>query len=172
MNHGMLTIEHRFIRWRVALMELTLSHLPLSTTTTPIPDYGAGPDPHTALQIHDYLSVSFFRQPVEIKAASQSIIKLFQRVYPETVGHKYFVNVPWVMQWMMGAMKALSSADAVAKMTWMGDGTGLKGYVGEGVPKEYGGKGASLEEVGETVKWAEEDGKEESKGEDEMAPAA
>ncbi|KAH0149209.1 phosphatidylinositol transfer protein SFH5, partial [Aureobasidium melanogenum] len=65
-----------FIRWRVALMESTLESLSLPTTTTPIPDYNKGPDPHQALQIHDYLRVSFLRQPAEVKAASQKAIQL------------------------------------------------------------------------------------------------
>lgn len=79
-------------------MELTLSQLDLNSATLPIPDYGQGPDPYQAIQIHDYLSVSFFRQPPEVKASSSKIIDMFQRFYPETVSYKYFVNVPLVMQ--------------------------------------------------------------------------
>ena len=108
-----------FVRWRVALMELTLAQLKLNEADKPIPDYGQGPDPYQAIQVHDYLSVSFFRQPGEIKAASSKIIDLFQKNYPETVSYKYFVNVPLVMQWMMGAMKALISKDTFQKMTWL-----------------------------------------------------
>lgn len=96
-----------FIRWRVALMEITLAQLNLNTATKPIPDYGLGPDPYQAVQIHDYLSVSFFRQPAEIKTSSRQVIDLFQKYYPETVSFKYFVNVPLVMQYMMAAMKLL-----------------------------------------------------------------
>ena len=88
-------------------MELALAQLNLNGATKPIPEYGQGPDPYQAIQIHDCLSVSFFRQPGEIKASSSKIIDLFQRYYPETVSYKYFVNVPLIMQWMMGAMKAL-----------------------------------------------------------------
>lgn len=91
-----------FIRWRVAVMELTLQQLHLDKADKPIPDYGKGPDPYQAIQVHDYLSVSFFRQPAEIKASSRKIIELFSAYYPETVSYKYFVNVPLVMQWMMG----------------------------------------------------------------------
>jgi phosphatidylinositol transfer protein SFH5 len=98
-----------FIRWRVALMELTLQHLHLEKADKPIPDYGQGPDPYQALQIHDYQSVSFFRQPTEIKTSSKKIIETFSAYYPETVSYKYFVNVPTIMQWMMGAMKMLIS---------------------------------------------------------------
>lgn len=142
-----------FIRWRVALMELTLSKLPLKTGTANIPDYGTGPDVYQAIQVHDYLSVSFFRQPAEIKASSGKIIEMFQKYYPETVSYKYFVNVPLVMQWMMGAMKALMSKDTIQKMTWMTYGNQLVQYLGEEVPKEYGGSGPSLEGSAETVKY-------------------
>lgn len=142
-----------FIRWRVALMELTLSKLPFRTGTAQIPDYGQGPDVYQAIQIHDYLSVSFFRQPAEIKASSSKIIEMFQKYYPETVSYKYFVNVPLVMQWMMGAMKALMSKDTIQKMTWMTYGNQLVQYLGDEAPKEYGGSGPSLDGNAETVKY-------------------
>lgn len=100
-----------FVRWRVALMELTLQQLHLNEADKAIPDYGLGSDPYQAIQIHDYLSVSFFRQPAEVKASSSKIISMFQQYYPETVSYKYFVNVPTIMQWMMGAMKMLMSKD-------------------------------------------------------------
>ena len=108
-------------------MELTISSLSLSTTTTPIPDYAKGPDPHLAFQIHDYLRVSFLRQPSEVKAASQKAIQIFTAHYPETLNVKYFVNVPLVMQ-------------------WMSYGEELYKYLGEGVGKAYGGKGPELED--------------------------
>ena len=60
-------------------MEITLAELNLNAATKPVPDYGQGPDPYQALQIHDYLSVSFFRQPGEIKQSSQKIIDMFQK---------------------------------------------------------------------------------------------
>ncbi|KAK6395631.1 hypothetical protein LTR65_010649 [Meristemomyces frigidus] len=141
-----------FVRWRVALMELTLQHLHLNDADKAIPDYGKGPDPYQAIQIHDYLSVSFFRQPAEVKASSSKIISTFSQYYPETVSFKYFVNVPLVMQWMMGTMKMLMSKDSIQKMTWMTYGDQLHQYLGEGIPKEYGGTGPSLRETATTVK--------------------
>lgn len=60
-------------------MELTLAELKLSEVTVPVPEYGQGPDPYTAINVHDYLSVSFFRQPAEIKASSSRLIDMFQR---------------------------------------------------------------------------------------------
>ncbi len=68
-----------FVRWRVGLMELTLAQLHLNDANKAIPDYGQGPDPYQAIQVHDYLSVSFFRQPAEVKASSSKIIDMFQR---------------------------------------------------------------------------------------------
>lgn len=85
-----------FMRWRVALMELTIARLDIANATTPVPDYSKGPDPYQAVQIHDYLSVSFLRQAPEVKAASSKTIQLFQQVYPETMSKKFFVNVPIV----------------------------------------------------------------------------
>ena len=110
-------------------------------------------DMNQAIQIHDYLSVSFFRQPAEVKTASQKIIKLFSDNYPETVSYKYFVNMPLVMQWMMGAMKALISKDTFQKMTWLTYGNTLHTYLGDDVPPAYGGKGALLVEKGLTPKY-------------------
>jgi len=127
-------------------MELTISSLSLSTTSTPIPDYAKGPDPHLAFQIHDYLRVSFLRQPPEVKAASQAAIKLFTAHYPETLSVKYFVNVPLVMQWMFGAMQVFMAKETVAKMQWMSYGEELHKYLGDGVGKAYGGNGPELEE--------------------------
>ena len=44
-----------------------------------VPDYGKGPDPYKAINVHDYLSVSFLRQPAEIKASTSTVIDMFQR---------------------------------------------------------------------------------------------
>lgn len=69
-------------------MEITLAQLKLQDATLAVPAYGQGPDPYQAIQVHDYLSVSFFRPPAEIKNSSTKIIDLFQRYYPETVSLK------------------------------------------------------------------------------------
>jgi len=134
-------------------MELTIAHLDLPNATAQIADYGEGPDPLQAIQVHDYQGVSFFRQSADIKAASTEIIDLFQRYYPETVSFKYFVNVPLLMQWMMGAMKTLMSKDSVRKMTWTSDGNTLDRYLGKNVPREYGGDGLALAGSALTVKY-------------------
>ncbi|KAK5130978.1 hypothetical protein LTR08_001389 [Meristemomyces frigidus] len=142
-----------FVRWRVALMELTVQQLKLNEADKVIPDYGEGPDPYQAVQIHDYLSVSFFRQPAEVKASSSKIISMFSQYYPETVSLKYFVNVPTIMQWMMGAMKMMMSKDSIQKMTWMTYGNQLYQYLGTDIPQEYGGGGPSLQGSALTVKY-------------------
>ncbi|CAD0100701.1 unnamed protein product [Aureobasidium mustum] len=147
-------------------MELTLQSLSLSTASTPIPDYNKGPDPHQALQIHDYLRVSFLRQPAEVKAASQKAIQLFSAYYPETLSKKYFVNVPLVMQWMFGAMQVFMAKETVAKMQWMSYGEELHKYLGSDVSKQYGGQGPELEVVGVTPLY------EQQASEDAVADAA
>ncbi|KAK5169333.1 Non-classical phosphatidylinositol transfer protein (PITP) [Saxophila tyrrhenica] len=161
-----------FVRWRVALMELTIERLGLGEADKVIPDYGQGPDPYQAIQVHDYLSVSFFRQPAEVKASSSKIIDMFQkyvhppflrvstslhrhRYYPETVSYKYFVNVPLVMQWMMGTMKLLMSKDSIQKMTWLTYGSQLHNYVGDDVPREYGGNSAPLARKAQTPSYGD-----------------
>jgi len=85
-----------FMRWRIALMELTIEKLDLKNATAPIPDFGTGPDPYQAIQVHDYLNVSFLRQDSSAKAAAQKAIETFQAYYPETLSKKLFVNTPWV----------------------------------------------------------------------------
>lgn len=77
-------------------MELTLQRLHLEDATQEIPNHGHGLDRYQAIQVHDYLSVSFLRQPAEVKTASSKTIQLFQQMYPETMSKKYFVNVPLV----------------------------------------------------------------------------
>ena len=142
-----------FIRWRVALMEMTIAALHISDAKQPLPDYGQGPDPYQALQIHDYLSVSFLRQAPEVKVASGKTIELFQAMYPETVARKFFVNVPIVMQWMFGAMKLFMAKETIAKMQWMSYGSELHKDLGSDVPKVYGGTGPELSQSASTPKY-------------------
>jgi hypothetical protein len=127
-------------------MELTLEKLDLESAAIAIPDYGKGPDPYQAIQIHDYLRVSFLRQPAEVKAASQKAIEIFSAHYPETLSKKYFVNVPLVMQWMFAAMQVFMAKETVAKMQWMSYGDELHRYLGSQVAPEYGGHGPLLKD--------------------------
>lgn len=82
-----LTKCSRFVRWRVALQEIAISKLKLNEAMKTIPDYGKGPDPYKTINVHDYLSVSFFRRPAEIKSASAKIIDTFQKYISTVPNH-------------------------------------------------------------------------------------
>ncbi|KAK9367069.1 CRAL-TRIO domain-containing protein [Lipomyces kononenkoae] len=123
-----------FLRWRVALMEKGLKLLDFSSQRTKIS------------QVHDYLNVSFFRMDPHAKKASRATIALFQKHYPELLGKKYFVNVPYLMSWMFTAMKLFVSRETMEKFVVLSHGTYLAEYAGAWVPEVYGGKGPSLAE--------------------------
>ena len=167
----------RFIRWRAALMELGVQKLHLNAITTPIADDdAAAADPHMMVQVHDYMSVSFFRMDPAVKAASRETIQTFATAYPELLSHKYFVNVPALAGWVYAAMKLFLAPATLRKFHPMASGASLaaelKGIAAT-LPKEYGGKGPSVKE-GETVKLGDKDGqeKEEAAGAPATAAAA
>ncbi|SCO87220.1 related to SFH5-phospholipid transporter [Fusarium oxysporum] len=136
-----------FIKWRAAIMELSVQKLKLDQVTEPIPE--GGEDPYQMIQVHDYLNVSFFRMDPAVKAASKETISVFSMAYPELLAHKYFVNVPAIMGWMFGAMKLFLAPATLRKFHPMTSGTTLatelKGIVST-LPKEYGGQGASVKQ--------------------------
>lgn len=66
--------------YRIALQELGIQQLKLSAATEPIT---AERDPYKIIQVHDYKSISFLRQPPSVKAASTEVIKKFGLAYPE-----------------------------------------------------------------------------------------
>lgn len=137
----------RFIKWRAALMELSVQQLHLNDITEPIPEHG--PDPYQMLQVHDYRSVSFFRMDPHVKAASKETIQVFSTAYPELLAHKYFVNVPAIMGWMFGAMKLFLAPATLRKFHPMTSGTTLATElkdISASLPEEYGGKGPSVKE--------------------------
>ncbi|RGP80937.1 hypothetical protein FLONG3_925 [Fusarium longipes] len=140
-----------FIKWRAAIMELSVQKIKLDEATEPIPD--GGEDPYQMIQVHDYLNVSFFRMDPAVKAASKETISVFSMAYPELLSHKYFVNVPAIMGWMFGAMKLFLAPATLRKFHPMTSGTTLatelKSIV-PSLPKEYGGLGPSVKE-GQTV---------------------
>lgn len=86
-----------FMRWRVAVMEMSVEALDLANAKTMIPNYNEGADPYQGFQIHDYLGVSFFRQDPDQKAAAKAAIDTFSKYYPETLSRKFFVNVNPIM---------------------------------------------------------------------------
>ncbi|KPM35668.1 Phosphatidylinositol transfer protein sfh5 [Neonectria ditissima] len=152
-----------FIKWRAAIMELSVQKLNLAAVTEAIPE--GGEDPYQMIQVHDYLSVSFFRMDPAVKAASKETISVFSMAYPELLSNKYFVNVPAIMGWMFGAMKLFLSPATLRKFHPMTSGTTLatelKSIVSS-LPKEYGGQGSSVKE-GLTISLAEAKEKPEDK---------
>ncbi|KAG5982073.1 hypothetical protein E4U55_002308 [Claviceps digitariae] len=158
-----------FIRWRTALMELGVQKLRLNDITKPLGEDDE--DVYRMLQVHDYLSVSFFRMDPAVKAASKQTIQTFSMAYPELLAHKYFVNVPAIMGWMFGFMKLFLAPATLRKFHPMTSGTTLatelKSIAGS-LPKEYGGQGPSVKEA-ETVQLVDGEVKiQEAK--DEAAP--
>ncbi|KAF1987189.1 CRAL/TRIO domain-containing protein [Aulographum hederae CBS 113979] len=145
-----------FLRWRVGVMELTLSKLNLADATKPIPNYGDGPDPYQAIQVHDYLNVSFLRQNPYSKAAASKTIELFKSYYPETLSRKFFINIPAVMGWVFTAMKAVLPAETVRKFSVLSYGNTLVNELGDSIPVVYGGKGGELVDIGEELRFAAE----------------
>ncbi|KAI9047227.1 hypothetical protein LZ554_008681 [Drepanopeziza brunnea f. sp. 'monogermtubi'] len=145
-----------FIKWRAALMELSVRELDLASATEPIPVDGV--DPYRMTQVHDYLNASFLRMDPAIKAASKETITTFSMAYPELLKEKFFVNVPLVMGWVFTAMKLFLSPDTVKKFHPLAYGKSLAGELksfGAELPAEYGGKGKSIQE-GLSVRYASE----------------
>lgn len=141
-----------FMRWRVGLMELSLKQLHLEDAKEPIPDYGSGNDPYQAIQVHDYLNISFLRQHPDQKAAASKAIETFKNYYPETLSRKFFVNVPVVMGWLFSAMKMVLSRETVRKFTVLSYGKDLAAELGTDIPEVYGGRGKPLEKASLTLK--------------------
>ncbi|KAK1580327.1 CRAL-TRIO domain-containing protein [Colletotrichum navitas] len=145
-----------FIKWRAALMELSVRKLGLDRVQTPIPD--GGEDPYQMIQVHDYLNVSFLRMDPAVKAASSETIRIFAMAYPELLVHKYFVNIPALMGWVFKAMKVFLAPKTVAKFHPLGYGNELAAELPaykDSLPKDYGGNGESVKITGQTVKIAD-----------------
>lgn len=145
-----------FIEWRAALMELALQELNLSAATQRIT---ATEDPYKIFQVHDYLSISFFRQSPAVKAASKETIRVFALAYPELLKEKFFVNVPAIMGFIYGAMKLFVAPKTIKKFHPMSNGGALAlefpdskvEKLGEKLPAAYGGKGEDLQAHGKTT---------------------
>lgn len=74
--------------YRIALQELGIQQLKLSEATEPIT---ADKDPYKIMQVHDYKSISFLRQPPAVKAASSEVIKKFALAYPELLKARHHI---------------------------------------------------------------------------------
>jgi hypothetical protein len=125
-------------------MEKSIQKLSLSSATTPIPNFGEGPDPYQGFQVHDYLQVSFLRQDPLVKAATKKTIEVLGR----------FVNVPVVMGWLFNATKLFIAKETVKKFTVLSYGNQLATELGKEIPTEYGGTKGALKEIGEGMQFA------------------
>lgn len=160
-----------FIEWRVALMEMAMRELDLSTATKPIT---ADEDPYKIYQVHDYKGTSFFRSPPAVRSAAKKTVEVLAMAYPETLREKFFINVPGksqcliesislltriftaLMGFMYGVMKMFVAAKTIKKFHPMSNGGALAlefsnskvQGLGSKLPKEYGGKGGELSTVG------------------------
>ncbi|WOO79391.1 Phosphatidylinositol transfer protein SFH5 [Vanrija pseudolonga] len=139
----------RFLHWRVALMERAVARLDLAHTSTPIPDYGQGDDPHRLAQVHVYDGVSFLRMDPHVKAASKATIELMAAHYPETLSRKFFVGVPLLMSWVFSAVRLFISAETAKKFVVVSYMANLAPELGDkaDVPVVFGGEAGSLAEL-------------------------
>lgn len=155
-------------------MERSIDLLDLASAKQPIPDHDATKptvDPYQAIQIHDYLQISFFRTPAEVRIASKKTIELFQKYYPELLDKKFFVNVPVIMGWVYSAMKMLIARETFKKLTMLSYGSELaKGMESETIPVVYGGKGEPLEKAAISFGGAGQEGHVVGEGGSEAAP--
>lgn len=155
-----------FIDWRVALMEMAMQELNLSSATEPIT---ADNDPYKIYQVHDYKGVSFLRSPPAVRNAAKKTVEVLSMAYPETLKEKFFINVPgrlWmfaarsiltlsaIMGFMYGVMKLFVAPKTIKKFHPMSNGAllvhefGDTAGLGGQLPKEYGGRGDELSTVG------------------------
>ncbi|KAG6812738.1 hypothetical protein H0H92_000955 [Tricholoma furcatifolium] len=123
----------RFIRWRVALHEKSLTMLDFTEVDQTV-------------QIHDYLGVGLGSRDAKSKAAASEATNIFQSHYPELLHKKFFVNVPTIMNWIFWAFKPLLPAATLAKMSVVGTGHHalqkalLPIIDAKELPKQYGGE--------------------------------
>jgi hypothetical protein len=140
-----------FISWRVALMELALQSLNISSATKPISSNDSL-DPYKIFQVHDYKSISFLRQSAQVKTASTETIKVFAQNYPELLKEKFFLNVPAIMGFLYGFIKLFVAEKTRKRFHPMSNGGALnrefESWLGKMLPKEYGGEGPRLEDTG------------------------
>lgn len=128
-------------------MELGIQGLKIEEATAPIPEDGE--DMYRMVQVHDYLDVSFLRLDPEIRAASRKVIDIFSTAYPELLEHKYFVNVPYVMNWIFNFFKMFMAKETIAKFHPMAKGTMLGNElptIADSLPGAYGGRGPELKD--------------------------
>jgi len=123
----------RFLRWRVALMEKSVSYLDFETIDQ-------------TDQIHDYEGVSLSQRDANSKSAASEATSIFQNHYPEFLSRKFFINIPTLLTWIFWVFKPVLSAATFAKMTVVGTGhdaiaKALLPIIDKTeLPKKYGGE--------------------------------
>jgi hypothetical protein len=128
---------NRFIRWRVALMERSVTQLDFNEVDQTI-------------QIHDYAGVTLSSRDANAKAAANEASNIFQSHYPELLYRKFFLNVPTVLSWIFWAFKAIVSAETLSKMSVVGTSKSsikkaLLPYIDlKELPTRYGGEAEPL----------------------------
>ncbi|CCH44373.1 Phosphatidylinositol transfer protein sfh5 [Wickerhamomyces ciferrii] len=123
----------KFLRYRVGLMERNVQLLDFTK-----------PENNFATQIHDYKGVSFLKFDPDVKKGSKATIQIFQDYYPELLYKKFFVNVPSLLFWVFEFVKKFLSDTTTRKFIVLNNSENLVKYLGNDVPKIYGGKGDSL----------------------------
>eukprot|EP00123_Amoebidium_parasiticum_P011221 comp20584_c0_seq1/m.26510 comp20584_c0_seq1/g.26510 ORF comp20584_c0_seq1/g.26510 comp20584_c0_seq1/m.26510 type:complete len:371 (-) comp20584_c0_seq1:207-1319(-) len=120
-----------FVRWRVQLMERAIERL----------DFENGRE--EVAQIHDYAGASMMSMDKSMKAASKTIIALFQDHYPEFLSKKLFINVPFVMEKLYAFFSILAPPRTRAKFTMISAGNVRSSLIEmidpTNLPSKYGG---------------------------------
>ncbi|KAF7309950.1 CRAL-TRIO domain-containing protein [Mycena indigotica] len=122
----------RFLRWRVAFMEKSLTLLDFATVDQ-------------CIQVHDYAGVNMSSRTPSSKAAASQASNIFSSHYPELLYKKFFVNVPGYMSWLFWIFKTILPAATFAKMSVVGSGPkpigkALLPFIApDQLPTQYGG---------------------------------
>ncbi|RLV89704.1 Phosphatidylinositol transfer protein SFH5 [Spathaspora sp. JA1] len=121
----------QFLRWRVGLMERSLSLIDL-----------CDPKHNKIAQVHDYNNVSMFKIDPDMKVATKQIIEIFGANYPELLSTKFFVNVPHIMGWVFTFFKTIRviQAATLKKFQVLSHGDLSSWFGTNNLPKEYGGQ--------------------------------
>ncbi|ODV94057.1 hypothetical protein PACTADRAFT_4014 [Pachysolen tannophilus NRRL Y-2460] len=119
----------KFLRWRIGIMEKSIQILNFKD-----------PDNSSMVQLHDYKKLSFLKMDPDVKNGSKATITIFQDYYPELLSEKFFVNIPTILSWVYLFVSRFVSEETRKKFKVLGNGTDVAKYLGDQIPKEYGGK--------------------------------
>ncbi|KAL7270073.1 Non-classical phosphatidylinositol transfer protein (PITP) [Rhizina undulata] len=143
-----------FYHWRIALQELAVSSLNLDVTTNPIPDlphpsYPPPPsavDPHQIIEIHDFSSLPL-RDIIKLVSTIKRLNSKLDTVYPALVEKRVYVNVSKILAAAFGVLERWPCYRDEGKDVFMGGGD-LVGLLGRTCPREFGGCGQRVPDVG------------------------